>query len=263
MQRKYSVWLMVLCAIPVVMGLAACSRREKPKAAKQKPRTIEIAPTPVMSTGTVRIVRQADTNSPLYRPPQRATSTPESKKALRERQKAFAKKVIEKELVRAQADQENAQQDLIKVGEEVQERVPVVREARAKLVAAQQEYESVCLKVVPGYADQVKDAGILHDELSDLVNMKNKGESIDAARLKELLRRVNELHRGINKTINDANATLSDVAVTLQKTKTAQDSFERVLAENEQFRRMKEKADKGAEEIARLDVLRATYDQEK
>jgi hypothetical protein len=251
------------CLLLCLSVSVSCSRSEKPKAVEKKARTIEIAPTPLPVTGMVQIVRQIDTNSPHYRAPQNSISTPESQKAVRERQRAFAGKVISNELARAQVNQEDAQQELGKVGEEVQEKDPVVRDARAELVAVQQEYDAVCLKAVPGYADQVKEAGMLHDELRNLVNMKNKGETVDAARLKELLRRVNEMQCGINKTINDANATVPDVAVMLQKIKAAQEFFEQVLAKNDQFKRAKENADKVDEEIARLDVLRVTYEQEK
>lgn len=99
-----SPWLVAVVAMAALLGLTACSRQEKPKAAEKPPRTIDIAPTPAVATGMVTILRQGGTNSPHYRAPRRSTSTPESRKALAERRRAYQRKMIAEEVLKIEKE---------------------------------------------------------------------------------------------------------------------------------------------------------------
>lgn len=178
----------VLGALFVLCLSSACSRQEKPKAAVEKPRTIEIAPTPLPSTGMVGIVRQADTNLPHYRTPRRSTSTLESKKALRERQRAFAKKTVEDAIRKneKQMDDLTLQMQAIKAAGSSNE---AVKAAAQVLAERRHAYEEERLKL-PGMADLWKQREAAKSRLTALRTQADSPEK-DAA--------VKEAHDEINR----------------------------------------------------------------
>ena len=106
---RYLAWGVVLCAIPVMVCLTACSRKERKTTEKPAVKVMEIAVTPLPAVTNKLPVITPDskvmlgTNQAKRLPPP-STSTPETRRALRERQKAFAKKAVSNELQRVEQE---------------------------------------------------------------------------------------------------------------------------------------------------------------
>ncbi len=231
------------------------SRRANPKPVavpEKKIQVIEIAPTPLPLTGIVRNVRNVDTNAPGYTPPHPSTSTPETKKALRDRQRVFMKKVIEAQLAKEQAVYDQELQELAKREIEVRTQDPLVSVAYAKVIHVRAEYEDTCMKSIQGYADQVKESTVLRASLDDILSRKNKGEIIVSNVVAGVYRRVNDALSKISRMRDDANASVPEVARALQHVFKVQGDYEECLLRNNEYSQAKKRPDEILAEINRL-----------
>ncbi len=201
MSKRKTV-ITLLCAnlgVSLLLCLStACSRQEKPKAVEKKPLTIETAPTPVPSTGMVKIIRKIDTNSPHYRPPEPSTSTPERQKRLRDRQVAFQKKAIAEEIPKIEkqidelSDQLQAVESLARLSNSA-----VVASART-LEMAQSAYDQARY-ALPGMAELKRDRDAAKARLTELKNQTvpqmGGASAPEERRAKALAAAQDEIHR--------------------------------------------------------------------
>jgi hypothetical protein len=248
------------CLLFCLSVSVSCSRSEKPKAVEKKARTIEIAPTPIPSTGMVQIVRQTDTNSPHYRAPQNSISTPESQKAVRERQRAFAKKAIEQELARKQVPYEQKRLELDKKEVEIREKDPAVRDAYASMMNVRSGYEETCKKSISGYDDVVREVDRTRGQLDDALSRRRQGMNIATQDLAVLRRDFNQAFTRFNQMRLAANLSNAAVGQALIEVRDAQAAYERSLAKNDEYLKSKMAAD---EALAIINNLTAMRDDKK
>lgn len=244
------------CVIPALIFMVGCSRSEKPDADVKKERVIEIAPTAVPATSNVQAVgveRKSNTNSPHDRPSRRVVnSTPEDKKALRERQKAFAREVAGKELGRMRSVYEQELQELDRKEGEAREKDPRVKDAYATVLQARAEYEEACVKSLPDYERQLNEAAMVRARLEDLVARRNKGEWVDTNELVAVYRNLNEITLKISQIRDQATAETGSVALALHRVVKVQAEYEQVLLGNNEYAQAKVKSDGTLAEITRL-----------
>jgi hypothetical protein len=253
----------VMTVLGAVLGVSfvlclssACSRQEKPKVVEKKPRTIEIAPTPVTATGMVRIVRQPDTNSPHYRVPQSAESTPESRNAMRERQKAFAKKMIEQELARKQVVYEQKQLESDKKEVEIRGKDPAVRDAYVNMMNIRSGYEEACKKSISGYDDVVREVDWTRGQLDDALSRRRQGMNVATQDLAVLRRDFNQAFARFNQMRSAANLSNAAVGQALLEVRDAQAAYERSLEKNDEYLKSKMATDAALAIINNLTAMR-------
>lgn len=254
---RLAVGLTLLCVGALLFS--ACSRQEKPAKQEPKSQSFEVAPTPAVEvagplnpTGQIKVVRMGPTGVVQALPPRVSASTPETRKAVRERQQAFARKHRAAELDRLQVAHDAELQELQKKEGELRAADPAVKTAYAGMMEARQAYEAACEKDIPGYAVLVKESAELRAGLTEIVDRKNRGETVDVAQLAGINRRFNDALLTISQMRGQANAAVPTVAQALQDVVRAQGAYEQCLLDNKEYSLAKITPDRTAAEIARL-----------
>lgn len=99
----FRVAILLLTGMVGLTGVVACSRQKEPKAVEKKPvaETTVVKASPIVAsnvTGTVQTVRMGKPRDSHFTPTRPQTSTPESRKAVRDRQWEFKKKTIAQQI---------------------------------------------------------------------------------------------------------------------------------------------------------------------
>lgn len=97
-----SAWVVAACAIPVVMCLSSCSREAKPKTPAKPARTAAVPL--AVQTGHLEVALSSPTGMVQWVPPRPISSTPERQRAVRAKQKAFARQAIAEEIQKRERD---------------------------------------------------------------------------------------------------------------------------------------------------------------
>jgi len=264
-RTKHARGILGFCLLFLVVSLAACSRKEPAKAAKPVAKTLSVASNelsrmPVVFSNSTSVV--LPTNIPKH-PPSTGVRTPESRQALREQQKAmrerqqvFRKKAIEEELAKAQVADEQAGLELEKKEGELREKDPVIRDAYTKLLAVRNEYEDACAKIIPGYADQVKEAERLRNSLENELSRQKQGEIVDAMKAMEIRKKLNLVLSSISRMRTAANPSDSAVGKMFLQAMEVQGAYKQSLLKNGEYIEQKKKTD---ETKSTIDDLTSMY----
>ena len=257
--------------ILMVASLAACARKEKPKAPEKKMQSFEIAPTavPVLASTNAAVAVSASNQAervegarkvvrvdPMAqgRPSREKITplTPEQRRQMRQRESDVAHKMIQAELEKAQLAYDLERQELEKTEVSLREKDEAVKAAYTRMLEVRSAYELACEKDIPGYADLVKESSQLRASLAGLMARKNKGEAVDSAQLASVNRRFNATLSEISQMRGQANAAVPGVAQALQDVIKVQGAYEQCLVSNKEYSQAKVKPDKTAAKIASL-----------
>jgi len=253
---------LTLAAVVVMTGLTACSRRE-PAKTPVKPR--EQAAPPVVATNapapvsTQHVAKASYSNSlqearsrrnfPIApKPP----STPETKRALRERQREEAKFWITKYLPIAEASYEGEVKDLTKKEIEVREKDPVLKAAYGRVTEVNSAYEETCVKTIPGYDELLKDSIQLRAQLDAALARQGGGQADGEQEIGEIRRKLSQTLVKISRMRTAANASDSPVGTAFVKVMTTQSEYQQALLKNDEYVQAKRKVDESASSIKDL-----------
>lgn len=260
-RTKHARGILGFCLLSLVVSLAACSRKEPPKAAKPVAKALSVASNelsrmPVVFSNSTSVV--LPTNIPKHRP-SAVVRTPESQQALREQQKAmrerqqvFRKKAIEEELAKDQVADEQAGLELENKEGELREKDPAIRDAYTKLLAVRNEYEEACAKSIPGYTDLNQKVAQLRVSLIGIQSRREKGVAVDVQEFAGVRKDLNQTLAQISRMRAAANANEASVWQALLKVRDVQASYEQILSENDGYMQMKKKAHQA---LAQVDIL--------
>ncbi len=239
-------------------------RKEKPVVPEVKQaKIIEIAPTPLLQTVSNTLVhpitftnKTSDSTLPGQKGRTRHVFTAQEQAAARAkmeaRRQAFAKKLFAEQLEKTQLVYAQEQKELEMKEVELREKDPLVKEAYAKMMASRNEYEEACAKTIPGYADQVTEAGRLRASLEDVNARKGQGGSADALEVAEIRKKLNLALSNISRLRTEQNPTGTAVGKAFIKVMEVQSAYLKFLSQNEEYKQAKNKADATMSEINKL-----------
>ena len=228
--------------VSVVLCLSsACSRQEKPKAVEKKPRTMEIAPTPAPATGMVRIVRQPDTNSPHYRAPQYSASTPESRKALREKQKEFSEKVIEQELTHRKTKLISIDMEMGRLLETLIGSDLVVSNAYQNRISALGAYENIYAQLVPEYAGLMQKISAAKIALESMKADRRNGRNVQENEMRNLSEELSQLLKAKSLMLRVEYVARSEIKEAYHSVTNTDLIYRFSLEQNKEFRALEQK----------------------
>lgn len=251
-----------LVAVVVMTGLTACSRRE-PAKTPVKPRE-QTAPavvtTNVPSPVSTQHVAKASASNSLREARNRRKfpiepkppSTPETKRALREREREEAKFWIRKYLPIAEASYEGEMKDLEKKEIEVREKDPVLKAAYGRVVDVNSAYEETCVKTIPGYDELLKSSIQLRAQLDAALAGQGGGQAEASLEIGEIRRKLSQTLSKISRMRTAANASDSPVGTAFVKVMTTQAEYEQALLKNDEYVQAKRKVDESASSIKDL-----------
>ena len=253
---------LTLAAVVALTGLTACSKREpakapvKPREQAAPPAVATNAPAPV---STQHVAKASDSNSlrearnrrnfPIAPKP---ASTPETKRALREREREEAKGLIKQYLPIAEASYEGEMRDLAKKETEVREKDPVLKAAYGKVVEVNSAYEETCVKTIPGYDELLKDSIQLRDQLDAALAQPDAGQPGNRQAVGEIRRKLNHALSEISRMRTAANASDSPVGTAFVKVMTTLSEYQQALLKNDEYVQAKRKVDESASSIKDL-----------
>jgi hypothetical protein len=245
-------WARIVLGLMLFLAFSsACSRQKEPKISEKKPKSFEIAPTVLPPTGMVQSARLVDTNSLPHRPPRPSVSTPESKKALRDRQKAFAEVSIARFLAEKQAELGRAEKALI-LTEHALRAEGDVASALAEIQLASSNLENECVRRVDGFAGLVKEKDLLESKLaSDSPEMMSTNAG-NAEVIADIMKRLETVTAGIGDRRRKAVVEIPEVAAVYRVFVEKGTAYQQVLAGKESYRTAREKVDSMRGEIADL-----------
>ena len=254
-----------MCAVPALFCLTACSRHEKPKAPGKPVRTIAVAPTPAatlsesnrpagfpaVAPGTkVTAVGGAEAKSN----PLPSTSTPETRRALRERQRAFAEKMVEKKLAETRAAYRTLEIENVTVEASVRDSVPEVSNAFARLVSAMGAFDVACGAASPGFAAMKQEAESLESRLKSGAMLQAQGGDAGMATMSNDLARLNYLlgaQAGQRRELATADAAVKPC---YEAVSAAQSNYAAVLGGNADYKASRKKMEGCQSRLSELDV---------
>lgn len=249
---------LTLAAVVALTGLTACSKREPAKVPVKTGEKVVAtnAPSPV---STQHVDKASDSKSlqearnrrnfPITPKP---TSTPETKRALREREREEAKVWIRKYLPIAEASYEGEVKDLAKKEIEVREKDPVLKAAYGKVEQVNAAYEETCVKTIPGYDELLKDSIQLRDQLDAALARQGGGQAGGEQEIGDIRRKLSQTLSKISRMRTAANASDSPAGTAFVKVMTTQSEYQQALLKNDEYVQAKRKVDESASSIKDL-----------
>ncbi len=263
---QQSTWVVAGCAILLVvaMGLVSCSRQEqgtaKKPAAKGATRTETKAVTnaaPISSNATAKLpvappgakVAKPRTADPKHLPPLSA-ETRERQRAVRERQEEFARKTIEQELSRKQAELAQCEKDLLRAEHTVRTESDVAA-ALAAVHQAASNLENECVNRADGFRALLNEQVALEAKVAAYVPDVAGTNGVEAEVLSAAAR-LRELSRTIEDRRRMAAIEIPEVAGAYRVLVEQGKAYQQALAGKSAYRAAQGKADSVREEIADL-----------
>lgn len=251
---------LMLAAVVALTGLTACSKREPAKVPVKPGAQVTATNAPSLEP-TQHVAKAATDNSlkdarerklrklPIAPKPE---STPETKRALREREREEAKFWIRKYLPIAEASYEGEVKDLAKKEIEVREKDPVLKAAYGKVEEVNAAYDETCVKTIAGYEELLKDSIQLREQL-DAALAKQGGEQAGGEKeIGEIRRKLSQTLSKISRLRTAANASDSPVGAAFVKVMNTQSEYQQALLKNDEYVQAKRKVDESASSIKDL-----------
>lgn len=258
-----TLWGAVFGVSVVLCLSSACSRQEKPKAVEKKPRTIEIAPTPIPSTGMVRIVRKVDTNSPHYRAPQSAESTPESRKELREKQKAFSRKILQREMDRCKGNLDTVDMEIAKTHENLIKTDSSVSNAYQDRTSAISTYEATCVQYIPEYSGLMEKIKTAENAVQKLIENRQDNKATDSSEIHKLTETLSQLMSERADLLRKTLITCPEARDAYQSVTKTETQYRQALDQSADFQELTQKRQRAQSEYNDLIVQAQGLEQEK
>ena len=264
--RARDIISMTLALIVMVLAVA-CSRKEATKPEK-KMQSFTVAPTPAVQLAVTNMsphqqginVVMMGTNEFVHHV--KSTSTPETKRAMRERQKAFASQLIAGKIAKDEIVAEQAQHELEMKESEVRDKDPDVRDAYEKVLSARKEYEDACAEKIPGYSGLIQSSMQFRARLNECLLRRKQGLTVDMKEMTELRNNLNQACADIGKMLKIANMSDATVSQALGKVATAQSLYEQKLLKNDGYVQARRRSDLVVAEIRDLTSKEQSYKQE-
>lgn len=254
----------------------ACSRHEAP-AAKPEIKAIEIAPTPqpveasnrkgggeaAAGQGELRHTPAVvpDLNAP-HVAAMPAPPTQGEKKALRQHQREFAAQQVAREISRQEALLEKEHVALDRKECELREGSAALRDAYARTLQSQKEYEHACTSSIKGYSDLVASNALLHARLDELALLRTPAEGSSREALASLRGQLVDLAKRLNDARAKANADDPQVKSAMLNVIADQRAYCEALSANEEYSRARLPSDKILDTISNLTSMQGYYKQE-